>query len=138
MIDKDLINRKLDDILSFLEELETLLKFQDEDIGSDFLKLRAAERLLQLIVDTMMDINLHIIRAERLAVPDDFEGSFSLLAKQGILPKEFAERISPAVGLRNRIVHRYATVGMKRFLGELREDCGDFSRYAAPIKKHIG
>ena len=136
MIDKDLVHRKLEDIITFMEELEKMLRFSDHEIERDFFKHRTAERLLQLIVDTMIDINLHLIRAERLVVPDDFQSSFKILAKQSILPMEFAEKIAPIVGLRNRVIHRYAEIDMKRFLSELRNEYRDFSEYVALIKKY--
>ncbi|MBI4173146.1 MAG: DUF86 domain-containing protein [Candidatus Aenigmarchaeota archaeon] len=138
MIDRQLVIKKLADISAFADELERILGFSDQEIGADFLKQRAAERLLQLIVDSMVDINLHLIRAEKLAIPDDFQSSFQLLAKQGAFPAGFAKKVAPVVGLRNRIVHRYASVDMGQFLRELRKDRSDFWEYLRLVKKHIG
>ncbi len=112
--------------------------FPPEEIERDFLKYRTAERLLQLIVDTIIDTNLHLIREKGLEVPDDFESTFRTLARHGILPSEFANKIAPVVGLRNRIVHRYAEIDMKKFLEALRKEHSDFKKYAALIKRYTG
>jgi len=56
----------------------------------------------------MIHLNLHFISRLHLKIPDSFQSSFEILATEGkILPAEFAIKISPVVGLRNRIIHRF-------------------------------
>ena len=61
----------------------------------------ALERLVQLIVDEMVDINTHIIAESDFQVPSDYQSTFITLAENKILPAEFAEKIAPSIGLRN-------------------------------------
>lgn len=57
MIDKKFVETKLSYIQAYCEEFENVLAFADREIKRDFLKLRALERILQLIVDEIIDIN---------------------------------------------------------------------------------
>jgi uncharacterized protein YutE (UPF0331/DUF86 family) len=133
MIDKLFIETKLSYIQAYFKELEGVLVYPDKEIQKDFLKLRALERILQLIVDEMIDINNHIIRYAHLRVPDDFQSSFLVLGENKILPEVFANRIAPVVGLRNRLVHRYEKIDLDVLLDTVRKHKKDFKKYVRHI-----
>lgn len=133
MIDKTFLEAKLSYIQAYYEELANVLVYSNEDIKKDFLKLRALERILQLIVDEIIDVNNHIIRHANLGVPDDFQGSFMVLSDNKILPDDFAERIAPVVGLRNRLVHRYEKINLNTLFDAVRKNKEDFRGYVKYI-----
>lgn len=138
MIDILLVEKKLQQIAEYLEELKPLAEDMSiQEILADYLKYHTAERLLQLIVDTMVDINIHVIKEDNLDVPDDFQSTFITLAAHSILPRDFAEKIAPVVGLRNRIVHRYDALNRRQFIEELQKDYLDFKKYALLIEGQI-
>lgn len=133
MIDKAFLEAKLSYIQTYYQELDNVLLYSDEEIKQDFLKLRATERILQLIVDEIIDINNHIIRYSNLSVPDDFQGSFMILSDNKILPEDFAGRIAPVVGVRNRLVHRYEKIDLNIILDAVRKNKEDFKEYVKYI-----
>ena len=90
--------------------------------------------MLQLIVDTCVDINIHLIREKTGKVPDDLQSTFVALGEIGILDMPFALRIAPVVGLRNRIVHRYDTLDRKTFIETLKKEVSDFDKYLQDIR----
>lgn len=138
MIDKQLIEKKLQQVIEYLEEMKPISKdAAPDDVARDYLKYHTAERLLQLIVDTIVDINLYLIKEGEFAVPDDFQSTFSTLADSKILPRDFAEKIAPVVGLRNRVVHRYETLDRRAFIELLQKDYSDFERFVALIGEYI-
>ena len=134
--EKFVIN-KLNTIKNYLIELEDLLKFTDKEILSDLLKLHTAERLLQLIVDTIIDINQHFIRELNLQIGDDFQSTFYALKDNKILSENFANKIAPAVGLRNMIVHRYEKLDKALFIALLRKNYADFKLYLKYINDYL-
>ncbi len=136
MMDKTFIETKLSYIQTYYQELEAVLCYSDEEIKADILKLRALERIIQLIVDEITDINSHIIRYTPLQVPEDFQSAFLILAENNILPDEFARRIASVVGLRNRLVHRYEKVDLGILLNTIRKSRGDFKEYVRHILKY--
>lgn len=97
--------------------------------------LHVAERLVQLIIDSMIDINQHFIREKNLEVPDDLRGTFTIMGDRGILPKEFADKITPLAGLRNILVHQYEELDKDLFIRNLRKNFSDFERYQKYIYK---
>jgi len=132
-LDREFIERKLQAIALYIRRLHVVLESSDADIRDDFFKLHTLERLIQLIVDEIVDINTHVIRYGDFSVPDDFQSSFLVLAEGGVFPRDFAERIAPTVGLRNRLVHRYEAIDPILLIRMARAESGDFREYAEYI-----
>jgi len=137
MIDRKFVETKLAYVRAYCQELEAVLDFLDQEIKGDILRLRALERIIQLIVDEIIDINNHIIRYAQLRVPEDFQSAFLILAENKILPERFARKIAPVVGLRNRLVHRYEKVDVGILLDTIRKSKGDFKNYVKHILKYL-
>ncbi|MCX6731645.1 MAG: DUF86 domain-containing protein [Candidatus Parcubacteria bacterium] len=137
MIDKDLIKYKMSDIQGYFWELEPILKNDTRNIIEDSLKLRTIERLFQLIIDTSIDINTHIITELDLLVPNDYQGTFATLGENKILPTEFALKIAPSVGLRNLIVHKYGRVDIKRMVDDIKKEISQYLEYLKFINSFL-
>ena len=95
------------------------------------------ERLFQLIADAAIDINTHIITRSKLEPSDDYEGTFRILGKHGILPLDLAEKISGSVGLRNRLVHGYEKVQRKLVMDDISDGIGQYVEYIKYITKFV-
>lgn len=137
MTDLVIIENKLSDLQSYYAELADILKEDSRSIIDDNLKLRSVERLFQLIVDTAIDINTHIIVTSHFPVPDDYQSTFITLAQKDFLSMDFAHTIAPSVGLRNLVVHRYGNVDVKRMVDDIRKEIGQYREYAAHIAAAI-
>ncbi len=134
---KTFVFKKIEEMEGFLEEIGELFKNSDKKILADSGKLHIAERLLQLVVDLMIDINQHFIKELGLKISEDFQGTFYILGENKILPQKFAQKIAPVVGLRNRIVHRYDTLDKKLFIETFRENNPDFKKYIQLINRYL-
>lgn len=138
MFNKEFIEKKLSQIIEYIEELRPIVeKMSSEEIKNDYFKCHTAERLLQLVVDTMLDINIHFIKEKNLNVPDELQNTFRVLAENKILNSDFADKIAPIVGLRNRIVHRYEKLDKDLFIHALKKNYGDFKEYVVAIQKNL-
>lgn len=137
MIDIGFIKGKIEKIDYYSNEINIVFEFSLKEIKNDFMKYRTLERETQLIADEMVDINNHFIRRLELPVPDSFQSTFIILAKNNILPFDFAEKIAPIVGLRNRLVHRYEEINMDLFLSALQKEKDDFKEYIKLISDYI-
>lgn len=135
--EKAFVLKKMEEIVGYLKETEDLFKFSDKEILSDSGKMHIAERLLQLIVDEMIDINQHFIKELNLKVSEDFQGTFYILGENKILPIDFAQKIAPVVGLRNRVVHRYETLDIRLFISIFRKNLDDFKAYIKIINDYL-
>jgi len=133
----DLIREKLVELEKYLDELqEMVLASPLEEVRSDRGKVHIAERILQLIVDTMSDVNIHILEAKGRPY-EGTESSFVTLGELGVLPVDFAEKLAPVVGLRNIIVHRYEKLDADLFLQSLYSNNDDFKKYVVYISDFI-
>lgn len=95
------------------------------------------ERLFQLIADAAIDINTHIMTRRKLEPSDDYEGTFRVLAKSGVIPAGLGDQISGSIGLRNRLVHNYEKVQRKIALDDIAKGIGDYIAYMKHIKTFV-
>jgi uncharacterized protein YutE (UPF0331/DUF86 family) len=133
MPNKELIKLKINKIEGYLRELIPILKFESNEIIGDYTKLRTLERNFQLIVDTVIDINTHIIATENLRAPDDATETFYILGEAKVLPLDFVKKFSPVVGLRNIIVHDYDKIDVGKLIDDIKKDIDQFGEYAVYI-----
>jgi len=138
MLDHILLDKKLELLSGYIDEMKPLaVDISIDDILADNFKYHTAERLFQLIVDEMVDINIHIIKNENIGAPDDLESTFKLLGLYKVLKSNFADAISPVVGLRNMIVHRYEKLNRKKFIENIKKEYEDFKEYIIQINHFI-
>ncbi|MEK7203013.1 MAG: DUF86 domain-containing protein [Patescibacteria group bacterium] len=133
MINIELIKNKMSDAQGYYNELEPILKLESKKIIEDNLKFHTVERLFQLIVDTAIDINTHILSESEFKIPDDYQSTFIILAENKILPMDFALKIAPSVGLRNLVIHKYGKVNIKKMTDDIKNEIDQYLDYL----KHI-
>ena len=138
MPDSDVIKSKLAAIGSYIPELMPFLeKYRNGEIKLDDHRVFVIERLFQLIADAAIDINTHIITRGKLESPDDYEGTFRILGKSKIIPLDLAEKISNSIGLRNRLVHGYENVQVKKALDDISNGIDQYVEYAQHINNYV-
>ena len=128
---------KIERIYKYLEQSKEVFRCSDKEILNDFVKYFAMERIFQLIVDTILDVNHHFIKELNLEVSEDLQSTFYILAKAKVLPERFAKKIAPIVGARNRLVHRYEEIDLKLLIKLFRKDFSDFERYIKYIDQYL-
>lgn len=134
---KAFVSEKVKIAGSYLSEAKHLFRFSIKEILADSEKLHIAERLFQLLVDEIIDINQHFIKELGLNISNDLEGTFHILGENNILPLDFALKIAPVVGLRNRLMHRYEKLDPKIFIESFQKDYSDFEKYIKFIVDYL-
>jgi uncharacterized protein YutE (UPF0331/DUF86 family)/predicted nucleotidyltransferase len=133
MIDQELVNRKLSQIVEYLTALTPLQGLSYADYLQQLLTRYAAERLLQLLVDTAVDINAHLIVELISTPPQDYYDSFIKAAQAGMLSVTFALRIAQSTGLRNRLVHQYEVIDHAIVYSAITEAITQYTEYCRHI-----
>src|SRR6056297_1105306 len=136
-LNKQILNVKLSNLLTYIKEIEPLLEEDTRELlrQDNYTDLRALEREFQLIVDTMIEINSHIISKMELEPPEDYTNTFITLGRNEIIPVDFATKLAGAVGLRNKVVHKYEVIDLKKFIDDLKENSKQFKDYVNYIEK---
>ncbi len=106
-LDQEVLQKKIAVIVENLIALEPIRDMAPEEYLADLYKRKAAERLLQELIEAAIDINTYLIVQTGNAVPDDYYDSFIRMGQLKIISMELAEKLAPSAGLRNRLVHEY-------------------------------
>ncbi|OGI78235.1 hypothetical protein A3C57_00860 [Candidatus Nomurabacteria bacterium RIFCSPHIGHO2_02_FULL_33_12] len=137
MIDKEIVQAKLNIMHDNMILIKDILSKSNEELKVLDIERSAMERCFQLIVDAAVGINEHIISEENLKIPNDYYGTFLILGSSDILPREFADKIAPSVGLRNRLVHQYEKIDISRMILDIRQNINDYDKYMAIISDFV-
>ncbi|MBS3920265.1 MAG: DUF86 domain-containing protein [Deltaproteobacteria bacterium] len=138
-IDIHFIRRKIKLIQEDLSELDGLAHYSFDEITKDHIKYLAVERLLEKIIMRAIDINQHIIA--ELGRGDErvrgYEDTFYVLSQFGVYSEEFAKKIAPSAGLRNRLVHEYNNTRQDIIYKSVSEAIAQYAKYCDSILKFI-
>jgi uncharacterized protein YutE (UPF0331/DUF86 family) len=117
--------------------MKTYLEADDLTISGDPKTRDALERVFLLLVEELIDINNFFIKEYETKPIDDLKSSFLALGDLGVLPPDFARKISPLAGVRNILVHQYEKIDFDLFLKNLRKNLGDFEVYFGHVLKFL-
>lgn len=137
MIERDLVVRKLVLISEDLRRLEALAAkpcalFLESEIDQTL-----AERYLERMVGRMIDVNYHLLTECGEAPPRDYHESFLALPRIGALDGDFARRLAPCAGLRDRIVHAYDDLDPVRIHEALQAARIDVPAYLVAVRTFV-
>lgn len=75
----------------------------------------------------------HLIRRERLGIPQSARDVFALLAEQGWIEKDLADALKRMVGYRNIAVHEYQALQLPITIAVITGHLDEFLAYAKAI-----
>jgi len=105
----------------------------DRNLRDDLTRQDSIILNLQRACETSIDLAMHLVRRERLGVPQESRGAFALLVEGGHLERSLAERLQRMVGFRNVAVHDYQTLNLDIVAQIIRkhlDDLAEFGRVA--------
>jgi uncharacterized protein YutE (UPF0331/DUF86 family) len=130
MLDKNRILSKLDELNSYLVELEEVMPKNYEGYVNSIEKKRSCERLLHISVECVIDVCSLMVKGLRLGLPSGEEDLFERLERKKIISGRMKEKLKLMRGFRNVLVHRYGEVDDELVFENLKsiEDFKDFSK----------
>lgn len=132
MLDRERILAKLDALDGYLRELEQVIPSTFEDYQRIETK-RACERLLQISIESAIDICSLFVSGLRLGLPAEEAELFEKLRQAGMISADMAATLGRMKGLRNILVHEYGRINDHIVYQVLREDLDDFKRFRADV-----
>lgn len=99
----------------------------------DFTRQDAAILNVLRACEAALDLGQHLVRRERLGLPQSARDAFSLLAAGGWIDAELAERLKRMVGYRNIAVHEYQTLQLPITIAIIEKHLDDFLRLTAEV-----
>jgi uncharacterized protein YutE (UPF0331/DUF86 family) len=91
--------------------------------------VESAKHLLQVSIESCLDIAHHIVADEGYRTPADYYDTFVVLHENDILSEDFLLTLRQMVRFRNRVVHLYWDVDDAVLYHILQENLNDFETY---------
>lgn len=109
-----------------------------ENFATDFTRQDAAILNIQRACEAALDMGQHLIRRERLGIPQSSRDVFTLLAQTGWIESSLADALKRMVGFRNIAVHEYQTLLLPITVSVITQHLDEFLQYSAAIIKGDG
>ena len=137
MLDKE----KIENLFSELEEYLLALKELKSLSLNTYLKekrnIYSGRYLLQISIETCINIGNHIISTERMGLPKEYADTFRILAKNEIISNKLMEKLILMTRFRNRIVHLYWDIDDAFVKKIIKENLDDFYLFQKAIKSFL-
>ena len=104
--------------------------------ASNYTRQDAAILNIQRACEAALDMGQHLIRRERLGVPQSARDVFALLAHGDWITGELAESLKRMVGFRNMAVHDYATLQLPITVRIIETHLDEFLVFSREILLH--
>lgn len=114
-------------------QLTEIRKMAKEDFINDDIKYAAAERILQIIIETCLNIGNRLISLlqfeEPVKTPESYADIFIIMRNLKIIDPEFSERLVDMAKFRNRLVHLYWDIDPEVTYRILHENVDDIKKF---------
>jgi len=134
--DRVRILSKLDEMIKYVEELQSMLPDQVE-YEHDLIKRRACEKTIEVAIDSLVDVLAMIVSAQQFGLPDNEENIFDMLIEKKVLNSKFGEKLKDMKGFRNILIHRYGHVDDEIVYHNLTSHINDFYEFENDIKLYL-
>lgn len=104
-----------------------------ESFASDFTRQDAAILNIQRACEAALDMGQHLIRREKLGVPQSARDVFGLLAQGGWIETALADSLKRMVGFRNIAVHDYQALQLPITISIITRHLDEFLQYSQAV-----
>ncbi len=101
--------------------------------ADDYTRQDAAILNIQRACEASLDMGQHLIRREKLGVPQSARDVFVLLAQGGWISAALAERLKHMVGFRNIAVHDYQSLQLPIMVAIIESHLDEFLQYSQAL-----
>jgi len=134
--DRVRILTKLDKMMKYVEELQSMLPDQEE-YQQDLIKRRACEKTIEVAIESLIDVSAMIVSAQQYGLPENEENIFDMLIEKKVLSSKFGEKLKDMKGFRNILIHRYGHVDDEMVYHNLSSCMNDFYEFENYIKLYL-
>ena len=137
MIDKVKTEKLLSELEEFIKSLEDLLNFSVEEYLDEKRNIYSGRYLLQISIETCINISNHIVSRMKLGLPNEYADAFRLLNKNDIISYELLEKMILMTRFRNRVVHMYWDIDDSYVFDLINNNLKDVIKFKESIKKYL-
>jgi uncharacterized protein YutE (UPF0331/DUF86 family) len=109
-----------------------------EEMRANPITAYGIQHVLQICLETLINMAHHIIAACNFATPKSHAESFEILAREGVITdEELLRNLKKMSRFRNLVVHRYWDVNDEIVYEILHKDLQDFKRFAEAVNTFL-
>lgn len=101
--------------------------------ATDYTRQDAAILNIQRACEAALDMGQHLIRREKLGIPQSARDVFALLAQSGWISTTLAESLKHMVGFRNIAVHDYQAMQLPITVSIIESHLDEFLQYSQTV-----
>lgn len=131
------VTERLAALRGYLEELAPLASVSRDEYLADSRLRRAAERLLQLIVESASDAARMLMLGRGYNPGPSHVACFQNMAKRHMLSRNLADRLIEYVSLRNVVVHDYLTLNDEMVYRQVESAEAVFGEFLEQMKQAL-
>ena len=138
MVDSSVILKRIGRIRKCVATLETIRRTHSKrQFLADEMIQAAAERNVQVAIQSVLDICNHVVADMKLEVPDEQKQAFQIMASHKFISHRLAKTLTGMTGMRNVLVHEYLEVDHERLYSIMTTNLGDFEKLISAILKLV-
>ncbi len=137
MVSTSLIQRLLNNLESYVNDLRGAIDITHEKYVNDIRLQRFVERTLQISIECCFDVIHHIISVEGFREPDSYADAFSVLAERGVLTSESVGEYQMMAQFRNKIVHYYEKIDPEQVYTIFKSKLGTFDAFRNQVERWV-
>lgn len=133
MIEKEVIESKLDSLLDLLKKLKEILAERKTNSKLKEFLLYAAEKKAEEAVELAISINQELLRS-RNKIGNSYYESFTNLEVFKVFSESELKELASTAGFRNRLAHEYLDVNENVALKSMEKILVIYPKYAGKVK----
>lgn len=133
MVDKVLLMQKINKVEYHLSRVERFKQMSREEFSQDQDAKDIVVLNLFAAIQYLIDIMTHMIADDEMGEIAFISDCADILYRNGIIDKEYREKIKDIVGFRNIIAHQYGTIQYKIVYDVMQNGIKDISRIIRDI-----
>jgi len=135
MVEKEKLRQKIQIIREEKRKIEKLKELTYEEFKENDFYEDAATRILQVMIEAVLDICAHIIAREGLGIPRTYVETIQIATKNGLISREKEEIFKNMAKLRNRVVHLYDHPNSEEICRIINDKNSDFDYFISQVVK---
>lgn len=129
MVDKEVFDNLCVSIRRYIKELRDAQDIDWQTFIQDNRSRRFVERVLQITIESMIDLGQHIIADEGFREPNTYRDVFNILAENGILKQDTLPVFEKMASFRNILVHHYEGIDDSIVFGVFKKNLPDIESF---------
>ena len=133
---EDILYNKISIIERCLKRVDEVYESNPENL-EDYTKQDSIVLNILRVIETTIDIAMHIVSVRKLGLPQNSRDAFKLLYSANIIDKDTLESLKNMIGFRNVAVHNYQKLNLEILKKIIENNQKDFKTFIDSINANV-